>query len=153
MQAFIGASGILYCDGLYLLGRREMTDSSLPGQWCTPGGGIEPGESYDECIVREFKEETGLEVEVPNHFFPNFTSVQMRTSTSMPKDAFDGSPIKRTSLLVFRRVFIVGGNGPVALEGFDRVGSFKYEALDKLSVTEMTKAAILDHERFLTRLK
>ena len=29
-----------------------------------PGGGIEEGENHEECIIREFKEETGFEVEV-----------------------------------------------------------------------------------------
>lgn len=34
------------------------------GQWCQPGGHIEPGESVAEACAREVKEETGLEVEV-----------------------------------------------------------------------------------------
>lgn len=32
--------------------------------WVIPGGGIEPGESEVECLVREMKEETGLDVRV-----------------------------------------------------------------------------------------
>jgi ADP-ribose pyrophosphatase YjhB (NUDIX family) len=32
--------------------------------WNLPGGGVEPGESPWECVVREVKEETGLEVQV-----------------------------------------------------------------------------------------
>jgi 8-oxo-dGTP diphosphatase len=32
--------------------------------WVIPGGGIEPGESAEDCIRREMKEETGLEVRV-----------------------------------------------------------------------------------------
>lgn len=34
------------------------------GQWCLPSGGMDPGESVSETIVREVREETGLEVGV-----------------------------------------------------------------------------------------
>ena len=32
--------------------------------WVIPGGGIEPGESEEECVIREMKEETNLDVHV-----------------------------------------------------------------------------------------
>jgi ADP-ribose pyrophosphatase YjhB (NUDIX family) len=32
--------------------------------WLLPGGGQEDGESADECVIREMREETGLEVEI-----------------------------------------------------------------------------------------
>ncbi len=32
------------------------------GNWSIPGGGMEPGESLSECIVREVREETGIDV-------------------------------------------------------------------------------------------
>lgn len=34
------------------------------GQWCLPGGQMEPGESAAECCEREVLEETGLRVHV-----------------------------------------------------------------------------------------
>ncbi len=42
-----------------LLTRREDN-----GQWCVPGGYMEPGESVTEACVREVLEETGLHVKV-----------------------------------------------------------------------------------------
>lgn len=32
--------------------------------WVIPGAGIEPGDSEEECLIREMKEETGLDVRV-----------------------------------------------------------------------------------------
>ena len=37
--------------------------------WTFPGGGIEAGESETDCIIREMKEETGLDVEVISLLF------------------------------------------------------------------------------------
>lgn len=37
--------------------------------WAMPGGGIEPGESAEECVRREMKEETCLEVRVERLLF------------------------------------------------------------------------------------
>jgi ADP-ribose pyrophosphatase YjhB (NUDIX family) len=33
------------------------------GRWLLPGGEVEAGESHDEALVREFREETGLSVQ------------------------------------------------------------------------------------------
>ncbi len=35
--------------------------------WFFPGGGMEPGETAEECVKREMKEETGLEVVVKRY--------------------------------------------------------------------------------------
>jgi ADP-ribose pyrophosphatase YjhB (NUDIX family) len=47
---------ILTPDGLLLQRRADN------GLWGLPGGGVEPGESVSEAVVREVREETGLEV-------------------------------------------------------------------------------------------
>src|SRR5947209_6684246 len=47
---------------LLLIQQREH--ASGRSYWLVPGGGQEEGESEEECVAREMREETGLEVEV-----------------------------------------------------------------------------------------
>ena len=44
-----------------LLFRIEDPTVSVPVLWMTPGGGLEPGESYEEAACRELSEETGID--------------------------------------------------------------------------------------------
>ena len=41
-----------------------LTRRTDNGQWCLPGGAMDPGESASECCAREVLEETGLVVSV-----------------------------------------------------------------------------------------
>lgn len=51
--------------------RLLVSDEFIRGQYITklPGGGLEMGEGTRECLQREFREETGLEVKVGNHLY------------------------------------------------------------------------------------
>ncbi|GAB4481376.1 MAG: NUDIX domain-containing protein [Anaerolineae bacterium] len=57
----VGCSALIFdADGQKVLLTRR-TDN---GQWCLPGGRLDPGESLEECIIRETLEETGLHIRV-----------------------------------------------------------------------------------------
>jgi ADP-ribose pyrophosphatase YjhB (NUDIX family) len=45
-------------------GRIALVHRKDNGLWALPGGGMELGESIEDCAVREVKEETGLDVEL-----------------------------------------------------------------------------------------
>lgn len=62
-QIRIAAYGVLIRDTKLLLCRLAPHVSKSAGQWTLPGGGIDFGESPEEAVVREFREETGLVVE------------------------------------------------------------------------------------------
>ena len=49
-------------DGKYLITRRAMDKRWAPGAWEVPGGGAMAGESSMEAVLRETREETGLDL-------------------------------------------------------------------------------------------
>ena len=53
-------------NSLLLVNHTGITDSDF---WAPPGGGLEFGESFEDCLKKEFLEETGLKVEVGNFRF------------------------------------------------------------------------------------
>ncbi|MCC3766983.1 (deoxy)nucleoside triphosphate pyrophosphohydrolase [Streptomyces sp. UNOC14_S4] len=50
-------------DGGRLLAARRSSPPELAGRWELPGGKLEPGESGEQALVRELREELGVEVE------------------------------------------------------------------------------------------
>ena len=58
----VGVGGVVIRDGRALLVRRGS--KPLKGQWSIPGGTLELGETIAEGVVRELREETGLDVRV-----------------------------------------------------------------------------------------
>jgi len=47
-----------------LFTQRSLNDDFLPGYWELPGGGIDYGETPQEALIREIKEECGLGIEI-----------------------------------------------------------------------------------------
>ena len=57
------AAGLVFRNGKLLIAERHA-DAHLGGLWEFPGGKRESGETFEECLVRELREELGIEVEV-----------------------------------------------------------------------------------------
>ena len=62
--------GICLQDNKLLLVRHQATIGNH-AFWAPPGGGLEYGETVQECLKREFLEETGLQVEVIRFLYLN----------------------------------------------------------------------------------
>ena len=58
----VGVGGVVIENGRALLIKRGS--EPLLGQWSIPGGTLELGESLQEGVARELREETGLDVQV-----------------------------------------------------------------------------------------
>ena len=57
----VAAAVLLRPDGSFLLGQRA-SDTFYPGYWEFPGGKVEPGETPRDALIRELREELGIEV-------------------------------------------------------------------------------------------
>ena len=72
------ACAIIEQDGTVLTAQRSAT-MSLPLKWEFPGGKIEAGETAEECLIRELREELGVSVFIgtalspATHRYPDFT--------------------------------------------------------------------------------
>lgn len=57
-------AGILVTHGdRVLMERRSPNDSFYPDGWIFPGGKLEKGESFEDALIRELKEELGIDIE------------------------------------------------------------------------------------------
>lgn len=56
-------AAVIEKEGKVLLARRSPSGSA-GGKWEFPGGSIEPGETPEQCLVRELREELGIESRV-----------------------------------------------------------------------------------------
>lgn len=56
----VGVGALIFDSGRVLLIQRGQPP--LAGCWSLPGGGVETGERLEDAVVREVKEETGLDV-------------------------------------------------------------------------------------------
>lgn len=63
MFVWKGAAGVCINEDNKLLMVLQAAPDEEP-KWTVPSGGVEGNETFEECCIREFEEETGLKVEV-----------------------------------------------------------------------------------------
>ena len=63
-QFYVGIHGVIASRGRVLVLKRAPAMNYRPGDWDLPGGHIALGESFEECLLREVKEETALDVAI-----------------------------------------------------------------------------------------
>lgn len=72
MRKFVGHAPIMAVAAMGIIYNKEkgllLEKRNDTGEWCTPGGAIELGESLEDALKREIKEETNLEFVNPKLF-------------------------------------------------------------------------------------
>ncbi|WP_276495769.1 NUDIX domain-containing protein [Pontibacter litorisediminis] len=130
----VRACGILIQDDKLLLVRHGRTMGN-DAFWAPPGGGVEFGESMQQCLKREFKEETGLEIEVSRFLFVN---------------EFLQPPLHAVEF--FFEVKAVGGSMKTGSDPEAEAGNQLIEHLQWLTVKEIQHIPFADKHRSLQLL-
>ena len=126
----VRAYGILIHDQSVAL-VRSSNPLHQPPLWWLPGGGIDFGESPEETLIREFLEETGLEVGAPELF----------SVTSDVRKRDNGDRIHTVRIIY--RVDLVGGDLTHEVHGTtDHAAWYPLVELSSLNLAEYARAAI-----------
>lgn len=72
-KLFVATKAFIVHQGKVLILREssKYEDGSNVARYDVPGGRIEPGQRFDESLLREIEEETNLNVKIGNPFFVN----------------------------------------------------------------------------------
>lgn len=57
----VGVGVMIFKNGKVLMGKRKSSHGA--GEFASPGGHLDFGESFEECAKREVREETGMEID------------------------------------------------------------------------------------------
>ncbi|HEY1739244.1 MAG TPA: NUDIX domain-containing protein [Acidimicrobiia bacterium] len=129
----VGAYGVCVDhDGRMLLCRLTAV-TSRPGWWTLPGGGVDFGEHPSDAVVREVREETGLDAVVEELLDVDSIARFMRI------DAAD-EPVDYHAVRIIYRVSVTSGELVHEVSGTtDRAEWFDHEQLAALDLTEIAE--------------
>ena len=99
----VRATGVLIENNSLLLVKQKLSNNK---NWSLPGGRVEPGETLEQALIREMKEETGLDVEPIRMLYVcdvaasdntvlhiTFLTKQIGGEITLPTNEFDENPI------------------------------------------------------------
>ena len=99
----VRVTGILIEDNKILLAQQKVSDKR---KWSLPGGRLERGETLSQGLIREMKEETGLDVEIVRMLYLcdvaassntilhiTFLLKRLGGELALPSNEFDENPI------------------------------------------------------------
>jgi 8-oxo-dGTP diphosphatase len=79
----IATAAIIRNENKILLAQRKKDSWLEPNKWEFPGGKVESSETYEECLIREIKEELGITISI-NRFLIKTTHNYVKDSKIFP---------------------------------------------------------------------
>lgn len=124
-QPVAGVGALIVHEGKLLIVKRGVEPSK--GKWSIPGGAVELGERIRDALLREVKEECGLDVEI---------------ALEKPMDAIDNITISKDGRLQYHYVllqFLARLKGGILKPASD-VSDAKWVPLDEVEKYDLTKS-------------
>ncbi len=116
------ASALIERDGRFLLVNAKV---GMPkGLWNLPGGHLDDGETFSKAVLREAKEETGLDIEILHPL-------------CIVHQNFQG----RNTLIVSFSSRIIGGSVSPPAEEIEEARWFSFEEVEALGKSKITGSA------------
>lgn len=104
-----------------------------------PGGGLEFGEGLKDCLKREFKEETNLEVTVGDHFYTtDFFQVSAFNTKQQIISVYYWVHCHNYAALKVSEVAFDFDNTKLKPNAMDNAESFRFMPIHKLTVNHVT---------------
>ena len=122
-------SAIIEENGLYFVTKRKGTGESAY-KWEFPGGKIEAGETKEEALVREIKEELACDIEVKEELFVTNYEYQSFTMTMYSYKAIRKSGFKLLEHLDYKWLPL------------DELDSLDFSLADRIVIQELIKNKI-----------
>ncbi|PHE95977.1 DNA mismatch repair protein MutT [Bacillus wiedmannii] len=133
----VRVTGILIEDEKVLLVKQKVANRN----WSLPGGRVENGETLEEAMIREMREETGLEVKIkkllyvcdkpdasPSLLHITFLLERIEGEITLPSNEFDHNPIQDVQMVPIKDLSQYGFSETfltLISEGFARAGSYQ----------------------------
>lgn len=124
-QPIVGVGALIVHDGKLLLVKRGVEPAK--GKWSIPGGAVELGERIRDALIREVKEECGLNVEI---------------ASEKPMDAIDNIIISKDGRLQYHYAllqFLVRLKGGTLRPASDVLDA-RWISLDEVEKYDLTKS-------------
>lgn len=132
------AAIVLSKDGKLLMGEKPPGEVVVyPDCWHIPGGGVEEGETLDQALKREIKEETGLDISKLT-----VTLVDNKGTGQVVKKLKNGETVQANMHFFVYEVRLIKIAADIAISEDDDLSNFRWFDPHELSTVPLTPPSV-----------